>query len=71
MNTQSVFRNKNNVQLFIKKLIAFGFTRQEIAVACEVSKLVICAWEVGEMKPNNKNAEKLEGLCVGLLGAVK
>jgi len=68
---ETTFRNKETIKDFITTLLSYGFTRAEIASACDVNRLTICAWEVGEMLPNNKNAETLESLYRGLLGNVE
>lgn len=56
------FRNKNSVKELIQKLLEAGFTRADIAKSCDVSRLTICAWEVGEMTPNKRHAQVLETL---------
>lgn len=61
------FRNKDAVSNFIRSLLEHGFNRAEIASACNVSRLTICAWEVGEMKPNRHHADILEELFNGLM----
>lgn len=61
-NHSPQFRNKSSVKELIQKLIEAGFTRSDIAKSCDVSRLTICAWEVGEMTPNKKHAQVLETL---------
>lgn len=61
-NSAPQFRNKNSVKELIQKLMEAGFTRADIAKSCDVSRLTICAWEVGEMTPNKKHAQVLETL---------
>lgn len=62
------FRDKGKVKEFITSLLAHGFSRADIASACGVTRLTICAWEAGEMSPNNKNAKTLADLHIGLFG---
>jgi DNA-binding XRE family transcriptional regulator len=65
------FRNTNNVKELIASVLQHGFTRTNIASFCEVSRLTVCAWEVGEMVPNNKHAAKLREMYAGLFGEMR
>ena len=65
------FRNTNKVKELIISVLQHGFTRTNIASFCGVSRMTVCAWEVGEMVPNNKHANKLKEMYAGLFGEVR
>ena len=65
------FRNPTTVRELITSVLSHGFTRTQVASFCGTNRLTVCAWEVGEMIPNYKHADKLQEMWMGLFGEVR